>query len=29
MTLKLLQAIVANFEVRNYGVVATYNRLVS
>ena len=29
MNLKFLQAIVANFEVRNYGVVATYNRLVS
>ena len=29
MNLKLLQAIVANFEVLNYGVVATYDRLVS
>ena len=29
MNLKFLQAIVANFEVRNYGVVATYNRSVS
>ena len=29
MNLKFLQAIVANFEVRNYGVAATYNRSVS
>ena len=29
MNLKFLQVIVTNFEVRNYGVVATYNRLVS
>ena len=29
MNLKFLQVIVANFEVRNYGVVATYNRSVS
>ena len=29
MNLKFLQAIVATFEVRNYGIVATYNRSVS
>ena len=29
MNLKLSQAIVPNFEVRNYDVVATLNRLVS
>ena len=29
MNLKFLQAIAANFEVRNYVVVATYNRPVS
>ena len=29
MNLKFLQTIVATFEVRNYGVVATYNRSVS
>ena len=29
MNLKFLQVLVANFEVRNYGIVATYNRSVS
>ena len=29
MNLNLSQAIVTNFEVHNYGVVATYNRPVS